>query len=137
MSQPEQPPRFFVDRSLGRIVFPKLLRAAGRELITLAEHYGVPHDEQVADTQCIEDTAKLGWPVLMKDKRIRYRRAEIEAVADHAARCFVITRGDLTSADYAARFVTNQQTIFRIAATDGPFVYAVHADRLEPLYPRA
>lgn len=42
MSPPEQPRRFFVDRSLGRIAAPKLLREAGRALITLAEHYGVP-----------------------------------------------------------------------------------------------
>ena len=31
----------------------------------------------------------------MKDKRIRHRQAEITAVIDHKARCFVITRGDL------------------------------------------
>jgi len=38
-------PRFFVDRSLGRIQFPTLLRAAGVYLVTLAEHYGIPADE--------------------------------------------------------------------------------------------
>jgi hypothetical protein len=37
-----------------------------------------------------------------KDKRIRHRRAEIEAVATNKAKCFVITRGDLTSAAFAA-----------------------------------
>lgn len=45
--------------------------------MTLAEHYGVPDDERVADTQWIQDAAIRGWPILMKDKRIRYRRAEI------------------------------------------------------------
>ncbi|MFC0861870.1 hypothetical protein ACFHYQ_06140 [Sphaerimonospora cavernae] len=94
MSQPGQPPKFFADRSLGRIAVPNLLRAAGWDLITLAEHYGVPADEQVADTEWIEEAAKLGWIVLMKDKRIRYRRAEIDAVIEYRARCFVITRGE-------------------------------------------
>ncbi|MCK2214070.1 hypothetical protein MF672_009750 [Actinomadura sp. ATCC 31491] len=80
----------------------------------------------VEDTRWIEDSAKLGWTVLMKDKRIRYRQAEIAAVIEHQARCFVITRGDLTSAAYAERFITNQQAIFAASTTSGPFIYAVH-----------
>ncbi|WP_281284545.1 hypothetical protein [Nonomuraea diastatica] len=83
----------------------------------------------------MEDSARLGWAVLMKDKRIRYRQAEIDAVIGHQARCFVITRGDLTSAAYAERFITNQQAIFLASATPGPFIFAAHADRLERLYP--
>ena len=101
MSQPEQPPRFFLDRSLGRKAVPEALRADGWDVITLAEHYGIPADEQVADTDWIEEAAKHGWPILMKDKRIRHRQAEITAVTEHKARCFVITRGDLPSADMA------------------------------------
>lgn len=45
MSQPEQPPRFFLDRSLGRKAVPEALRADGWDVITLAEHYGIPADE--------------------------------------------------------------------------------------------
>lgn len=50
MPTPEPQPKFFLDRSLGRVAVPALLRAAGWNLVTLAEHYGVPNDEQVADT---------------------------------------------------------------------------------------
>lgn len=50
MSGPEQPPKFFLDRSLGRKAVPELLRANGWDLVTLAEHYGVPADQDVADT---------------------------------------------------------------------------------------
>ncbi|MDH2425297.1 hypothetical protein [Sphaerisporangium sp. TRM90804] len=135
MSPPEQPRKFFVDRSLGRIAVPALLRAAGWVLITLAEHYGIPADERIDDTRWIEDTAKQGWVVLMKDKRIRYRRAEIQAIIEHQARCFVITRGDLTSAAYADRFIANRQAIFAASSTEGPYIHTVHADRLERLYP--
>jgi hypothetical protein len=87
-----QQPKFFLDRSLGRIALPSRLRAAGWDLVTLAEHYGRPADEQIADVQWIQDAATHGWPILMKDKRIRYRRAEIDAVVRHRAQCFVITR---------------------------------------------
>lgn len=136
MSPSDQPPRFFVDRSLGRIAVPRLLRDAGWDLITLAEHYGVPEDERVADVDWIEEAANQGWPVLMKDKKIRHRRAEIAAVVEHNARCFVITRGDLTSVQYAERFIANRDAIVRTAAIPGPFIVAVHTDRIERLYPK-
>lgn len=135
MSSPGQPPKFFVDRSLGRIAVPARLRAAGWELVTLAEHYGTPGDEQVADTEWIRDAATRGWPILMKDKRIRYRRAEIDAVVQHKAQCFVITRGDLTSAEMAERFLTSERAIFETVTEPGPYIYAVQSDRLDRLYP--
>lgn len=136
MSPPEQQLKFFLDRSLGRVAVPALLRADGSDLVTLAEHYGVPEDEQVADTQWIQDAAERGWPILMKDKRIRYRRAEIDAVVRHKARCFVITRGDLTSGDTADRFLASIDAIYEAATVAaGPHIYAVHADRLDRLYP--
>ena len=137
MSQPVQQPEqtYFVDRSLGRVTFPSILRDAGWKLVTLAEHYGVPTDQDIADTQWIADAAQRGWPILMKDKRIRYRPAEIGAVAEHGAKCFVATRGDLASHAYAERFIANQKTIAKAAGMAGPYIYAVHADRIERMYP--
>jgi hypothetical protein len=44
-----------------------------------------------------------GWPIRMKDKRIRYRRAEIDTVIEYQAQCLVITSGDLTSDEMARR----------------------------------
>jgi PIN like domain len=57
VSQLEQSPRFFLDRSLGRKAVPEALRADDWDLITLAEHYGMPADEQVPDTEWIEEAA--------------------------------------------------------------------------------
>ena len=37
MSSLEQPPRFFLDRSLGRKAVPEALRADGWDIVTLAE----------------------------------------------------------------------------------------------------
>lgn len=135
MSPPEQQPKFFLDRSLGRIAVPARLRAAGWDLVTLAEHYGTPGDERVADVEWIHDAATRGWPVLMKDKRIRYRRAEIDAVARHRAQCFVITRGDLTSDQMADRFLASERAILAAVAAPGPYIYAVQSDRLDRVYP--
>jgi hypothetical protein len=50
VSSPAAPqPRFFVDRSLGRKAVPDALRADGWDLVTLAEYYGIPTDQEVAD----------------------------------------------------------------------------------------
>jgi hypothetical protein len=43
-----RPPRFFLDRNLGRIAVPRGLRDAGVEL-SLAERYGVPADERITE----------------------------------------------------------------------------------------
>ncbi len=71
----------------------------------------------------------------MKDKRIRHRPAEIDAVVAHKARCFVITGGDLPSAEMVNRFVANRAAIFAVAAEPGPYIYSVQTDRLSRLYP--
>jgi hypothetical protein len=71
----------------------------------------------------------------MKDKRIRHRQAEITAVTEHKARCFVITRGDLPSAEMAQRFISNKAAILAAAAQRGPYIYSVQSDRISRLYP--
>ena len=70
-------PEYFVDRSLGRRQVPDLLRAAGVRLRTLAEVYGIPADEAVEDVDWLAHSGARGWPVLMKDERIRYARPNV------------------------------------------------------------
>ena len=71
MSHPAGLPDLFIGRSLGRTQVPRLLRAAGLRLVTLAEHYGIPADEQVADATWLHDAGTAGWVVFMKDDPIR------------------------------------------------------------------
>jgi hypothetical protein len=54
VSHPAGLPDLFLDRSLGRIKVPQLLRATGLQLVTLSEHYGIPADELVADDEWLE-----------------------------------------------------------------------------------
>jgi len=102
-------------------------------LVTLAEHYGVPADERVDDVTWLADSARQGWVVLMKDKNIRRRPAEKAAVQQHAARCFCITRGDLTAEEMGKRIITNIGAMATACTDPGPFIYALHATRLERL----
>lgn len=81
---PNGEPFVFVDRSLGRLQLPRLLRASGIQLVTLAEHYGIPADEAVEDATWIAEVAQQGWILFMKDERIRRRPAERRALHRHA-----------------------------------------------------
>ena len=67
MSHPDRLPDLFVDRSLGRIEVPRLLRDHGLRLTTLAERYGIPADERVSDVRWLKDSGERGEAVLMKD----------------------------------------------------------------------
>ncbi len=123
-------PIVFVDRSLGRIQVPQLLRAAGVELVTLAEHYGVPADEQVADVTWIAESARRGWIAFMKDFAIKRRPAEIQAILDDGARCFCLPNANLRAAAMAQRYIDNLERIARACWRPGPFLYTVQVDRL-------
>lgn len=128
---PEGLPTLFIDRSLGRVKVPSLLREAGLELVTLAEHYGIPADEKVADVTWLAEAAARGWVVLGKDERIRRRPAERAAIRHHGVRCFYFTRGDLPAEVYAERILANVEAITLACGEDGPFIYVMHPNRIE------
>ncbi|WP_250286729.1 PIN-like domain-containing protein [Frankia sp. CiP1_Cm_nod2] len=132
-ARPEGLPHIFVDRSLGRMAVPRLLRQAGIDLTTLADHYGIPHDEKVEDVTWLADTARLGWAAFMKDERIRRRPAERAAVIKHAARCFYINRQNLPGPEMVQRFIDNLDTIITACAEADPFIYAVHSNQIKKM----
>lgn len=133
MSHPDGLPDLFLDRSLGRIKVPTLLRAAGLRLVTLAEHYGIPADETVLDEAWLELAGTQGWVVFMKDTRIRYNSAEREAVKSHRVRCFCLSSQSLSGDAMAGRFLSNLRRITAACDQPGPFIYAVHKNRIEKL----
>ena len=129
MSHPAGLPDLFLDRSLGRLQVPDLLRAAGLRVVTLADHYGIPQDEAIPDEEWLALTGRRGWVAFTKDGRIRTR--EGWAVVQYRARCFCITRQDLPSAAMARRFLDNLPAITRACASPGPFFYGVEARSIE------
>ena len=90
MPHPDGLPDLFIDRSLGRLTVPSLLRAAGLRLTTLTERYGLGPDENVADEIWLRDAGVRHEAALFKDDRIRYNVAEKATVKRFAVRCFVI-----------------------------------------------
>lgn len=67
-----------------------------------------------------------GWIVLTKDRYIRKRALEIEALVNARVRAFVLTAADLTGPDQAAVFVRALPKIVRICnASKGPLIGAI------------
>jgi hypothetical protein len=118
-------PLFFVDRSLGRIRLPNLLRDADWSLVTMAEHYGEDAGQAVSDTDWLRLAGESGWPVFAKDERIRYRPAERAAIVAHGVRAFYLTSGNLTAHQMAEAFIANQAAIWERAVEHGPGLFAV------------
>ncbi len=123
---PDGLPTLFLDRSLGRRQVPDLLRTAGLHLHTLAEVYGIPADETIADVDWLARAGSEGWVVLMKDERIRYRPAERAALVDHRVRAFCLTSGNLRAGEMAQLYLAVLDKLTATcAATPGPFLYVV------------
>ena len=133
VSHPAGLPDLFIDRSLGRVKVPRILRNAGLRVTTLAEHYGIPADEGVPDTAWLELAGRRGWVVFAKDKRVRYNTAEQLVIARFGVRYFYLSRRDLTAEEMSHRFLTNLQRITAACQNPGPMIYAVHANRIEAI----
>jgi hypothetical protein len=129
-----RPPEFFVDRGLGRVVVADAIRERGHVVRTMAEVYG-DREQQVADEEWLSEAGRRGWIVLTKDRRIRRRRPEIEAIARHGVSAFVLARGSLGAVAQADCFVTNLERIVEAAGAPGPCVYEVRPASIRRLWP--
>jgi hypothetical protein len=123
----------FLDRSLGAVRVPALLRAAGMSVTTMREHYGEARAQTVSDHEWIALTAERNWLGFHKDASIRRNELERQTVLETGARLFCIPRADLLAEDLAARFIANIAAIHRAAESPGPFIYSVLPARIERL----
>jgi hypothetical protein len=133
----DSPLEFFIDRSLGRHIVTGALREAGATVHSMAEVYGERVGQGLADTEWLNDAGRLGWVVLMKDDKIRYRPAELQALTAAGVRAFCLTNANLGGQAMAERFVAQLSRISEIAETHaGPYIYGVYADGVRPLWPK-
>lgn len=124
---------FFVDRSLGRIRVPGLLRASGWSLTTLAEHYGIPADETIQDVEWLALSGSRGWHVLMKDDRIRRRPAEIAALKAAGVHAFCLANANLRTDDQVNLLLAMESRIVRRCMERGPTLDIVTHAGLRPI----
>lgn len=113
------------------------LRAAGATVHVMADVYGERIGQGLADTEWLRDAGANGWVVLMKDNKVRYRRAELEALTASGVRAFCLTNANLRATEMAQRFVDHLPRIQSIASERlGPYIYGVYADGVRLLWPK-
>ena len=92
---------FFIDRSLGSIVVPEALRHAGVHVEIHASHFA----DNTPDTDWLSHVGQQGWVVLMKDKHIRSRPHERQALIYAGVRAFVLVAGNISGHEMGQSFV--------------------------------
>lgn len=118
---------FFIDRSLGRRYVAEALRARGALVEIHDDHF--PADAR--DQDWLLEVGRRGWVVLMKDKRIRRVKLELEALLTANVRAFVLTSGNLTGPEMADVFVRHLRRIAALAVSrPPPFVAGVGRTRI-------
>ena len=127
----EPAPRFFTDRSLGSQIVPQALRAAGWQIETMDERYGVEPSQLISDVQWIEEATLAGDVLLAKDLRIARNVLEATAVYQTSARVFALARRDIDGPTMAQYFLDNESRIMSMAGrAAGPYVVAVSREGL-------
>jgi predicted nuclease of predicted toxin-antitoxin system len=126
---PGEPPErlfFFVDRSLGRRIIPGALGEAGVEVRVHDDLF--PQDAK--DEVWLGEAGQQGWVVLTKDKNIRYRAVELQALTAAKVRAFILTaRGDLSGAEVGQIFVKALPAMKKLCArAKPPFIARVSKD---------
>lgn len=132
-AEPPEPPEFFADRNLGKLV-PAGLIELGWQVHRISEHF--PDDaQQVSDQDWIEYGLQRLWVPLCKDGRIQARAVERQPLEDHKAVLFYLNNQQLKIVEMVARFHAAQAQIYRAARRGGPAAYAVSAVGIERKWP--
>lgn len=128
-------PSYFLDRSLGGIKVPTLLRAAGWNLVTMHEHYGRVRAQTVDDVTWIAEMTAQGHSLLTADARIVRNILEARAIEEAGAVVFILPKGDMTAEQMAERYDSNRDAIDERAFGVRPAAYAVYARTVSRVFP--
>ena len=129
MRAPDAEIVWFVDRSLGRAV-AHALRAIGQEVV----HHDDLFAPDAADTEWLPVVGERGWALLTKDKAIRTRPIERDALMSAGVRAFFLSAGGLRGDAQVQRFVDALPGMSALASSRaGPFIAIVHAHAVELL----
>ncbi len=132
-AEPDAPPEFFVDRSLGGYVVAARLREEGLVVHAMLEVY--PDLDDLDDVVWIEEQTALGRVLLTKDRQIRRNELEQQAVRQCGARMFTIPSASLTGPQMAERLARHRHRIIQRCRQPGPYIWLVHSAALELVFP--
>jgi hypothetical protein len=125
MPRPRELPVFFIDHCLGTEKVAERLRQEGFEArILIEEGFG----EVAEDVEWLPVVAARGWAVLTKDKRIRRRAIEHDALIAAGVGAFVLAAGGMGGDAIAEAFGRALPKMVRLWQTRSrPFIATVTA----------
>ena len=134
---PDALPDLLVDRSLGSIAVPALLRAAGLRAHTLVDVYGPAAAGAVPDAEWLDYAGQRGWPVLLRDQHIRRRAVERAVLAARGLQVFCLGGAALRPAVLADRLLAVLDEVALACGRPGPALYVITGSgmRRAPLDP--
>jgi hypothetical protein len=112
---------FYVDECLGRFV-AEALTADGFDARPYYDHFA-----GMKDVEWLPQVGANQWILLTKDKNIRRRRLEVDAILNSGVRAFVVTAVGLHREDLAKLVLSAMPKIQRICQQRGPFVFNITA----------
>jgi hypothetical protein len=115
----------FFDRSIPKSVAEalKMVRSDVRWLEDDFSH-------NIKDADWLKEVGSRGWLVIGRDRRIRYRPAEKQAIIDHHVGYFCIAQDtNPTRWEYLRLIVTTLDAMEQLfASIERPFMYGVYKD---------
>jgi hypothetical protein len=119
---PPEVPTFFIDCCLGSVDVAAALKSAGAVVEIHLDHF--PQDAKDVDWLPVVGAKK--WIVLTKDKAIRRREVEIDALIAAGVGAFFLTSGQSTGKENAKSFVAALPKMLKIVAKrTRPFVATI------------
>jgi hypothetical protein len=71
-----------------------------------------------------------------RDEQVpRYHRTEIAAIRRFRVQAFALSSGNLRVEEQAERLLRHGDRIAAVCSEPGPFVYAIHAERMVRVFP--
>jgi hypothetical protein len=99
---------------------PGALAAAGYDIRPWYDHFAGKED-----VEWLPAIGERGWVLLTKDKDIRRRPLEIEAILNARVRAFVLTATELRREEQAEIFLQAMPKIHRVCRRSGPFIFNI------------
>jgi predicted nuclease of predicted toxin-antitoxin system len=116
---------FFIDRSLGKHIFPDALRKRSLKVEAHDDHL----PSNATDEEWLELVGHKGWVAVTKDRKIRYRSLEMQALISAGVRTFLLTGKNKSGEELANQFLKGINRINKtLAAHKGPFIAKVYSD---------
>ena len=113
--------RFFVDHNLSRQLATGM-KAFGEDVVHLTEFF----PENVDDTDYLRHIGSEGWFLVTRDKRIRYRPAELEALRQSGVGAFFMGGKNRTRCELIQQLVRHWPRMKELARkTPVPFAFRI------------